>query len=1143
MRGVSAACASCGNVNPDVARFCSACGVRLREVASPRLERKFATALFADIVGSTSLAEREDPEVVRSLIARAFDALATVIERHGGTLEAYIGDAILAVFGIPVAHEDDAARAIRAGLEMQAEVARLNEHLAQEGRPALRMRVGIDAGEVLTDLERVAGPRDRMLTGDAVNTAARLQSAAPPGGVLVGRAVLDATRGSFSFRELEPLSLKGKAEPVPAWLALGERARPTSRGLSARLIGRDEELALLRSTFDRVRARGRPALVTIVGTAGVGKSRLAAEFVRSVEAWEGARVVRGRCRPYGNVSYSAFADAVKELCAIRDDDPADAVRRKTADAVLANGGDARIASALEALVAAAPSGIGREQLFDAWRTFLEHVARVDPLVLVLEDIHWADEGLLDLVEHVAAWTEAPLLVLALARPDLLGERAAWGAGTPDHATIALDPLTREETKAMIGDLLPAPLPEPLLEAVVERCEGNPLFGEELIRSLIDRGALRAGDRGWEAGGDPDGLELPRSIHAVIASRIDTLTGEEKALVQDAAVVGREFWLGAVERLGQADRGSVLATVARLRDKDILLPRPSAAFAGEEGFAFRHGLIRDVAYESLPKSSRADKHVAVARWAEERAGERREEIAELLATHYSRALTYRHELGDRSTELEREAYRWTRAAGGRALGLWQSREAARWFRAAVETADGLELAAQERARLWESYASAAEGVEPYATIADGFERALAIYRSLGRDADAGRVEAWLAHVAFQFGDDEGVVRWVRSALEHLEPLGESRDLALALVRLGWHHHRQRRDDEAEPLLRRAAEIAQRVGEGVVHARAMISLGMLMYRTERSEEGLEHLERGLDLARSSGDLPLLLWGLLVVSEALEVVASDYPRAEALVREGVELARRSGHTEQIAWMQGNLADYLVDMGRLDEAEEPAREGLRAAREIGEVPRIGYSLLMNAYLQVLRLDVEGAETLLGELRSTLDRTAESYHEGWADLIDALILRAQGKEAAALSVLVDGARGAAGRLEPWAGQLLLLECVRALVRAGWREEARAFRPELARLATVGAAASAFLAWADGLLESDPAVALGTLSDAAEALRRFGRTVDHARCLIDVAEARRRLGKDPAPTLAEARALLDRSGAALFLRDLEAAERDAPPPV
>jgi DNA-binding SARP family transcriptional activator len=1114
------------------------------ETGHPRSERKFATALFADLVGSTALAEREDPEVVRSVIGQAFERLVREIERYGGVVEKFVGDAVLAVFGVPAAHEDDPERAVRAALDMHSALSELNRDLATEGRAEFEIRIGIEAGEVLVELDRVDGSRDRMLTGDAVNIAARLQAAAEPRQIVVGPSVHAAAKAAIEFRELPPFSLKGKAETVPAWEVLGARRHPRgerpSSDLRARLIGRDEELALLEKTFHRVEAEGRPALVTILGSAGVGKSRLVSELSERLEATP-RRVAwrRGRCLAYGNVSYSALAEAVKAECGVLEDDSPEIVAQKSARVVKELFGDADLTPLVEVLVGSGlEHAFSREDLFDAWRRFLEKLASRAPLVLQLEDVHWADDGLLDFIDHVADWAEGPLLVLTLARPELLEARPGWGGGKRNYSAIYLDPLAPEETEAMLEDLLSTRLPKTLARLVIDRSEGNPLFTEEVIRMLIDRGAIRSRGVGrWEVVGTPQEIDVPRSIQALIATRLDTLPSDEKAVLQDAAVVGRTFWLGAAQRLSNKSRRETKDVLGRLRVKGILVPREAPAFSGESEFAFRHVLIRDVAYESLTKSLRADKHIEVARWAEEHAGERREEIAELLATHHAEALRYRSELGHPDLdELERETLRWARAAGERALAVWQLREGARWYRLAADLADRVDLAAEERAAVWEAYARAAEGVDPYPTVAAALEHALALYGLRGRDADAGRIEALLAHVAFQSGDEEGVLRWAARALEHLEPFGDSRDLALALVHLGWYHHRLGRDADAEPDLRRAMAIAERVGDPVVHGRAMLSLGMLLYKSPRTAEGMALLDSALEVARGSGDLPFLLWALLVASEGVELVAGDYRRAESLVREGLELARRAGHVEQVAWMQGNLADYLVDQGRLEEAEAPAREGLAAARSTGELPRIGYSLLMLSYLLVLRSGLDEAERLLPELRSVVDQITETYHEGWVPLIEAYIARAKGDEAGATKVLVEGARRSADRLEAWAGQLLLLDCVRSLVQEERAEEAKPFRERLSAIAEKSVPTRAFLAWCDGLLEPEPARARTLLGDAVEQLESLGRRVDHGRCLVDLAEAECRLGQDPTRTLARAHEILESTGATLFLRELDAWE-------
>ena len=1108
--------------------------------AAHRSERKFATALFADVVGSTTLAEREDPEVVRSLIGRTFERLVEAIERYGGVTEKFVGDAVLAVFGVPAAHEDDPERAVRSALDMQASVSELNHELAAEGRTELSVRIGIEAGEVLVEPDRVSASRDRILTGDAVNTAARLEAAADPGQVVVGPVAHAAAARTIEFRELAPLALKGKAEPVAAWEAVGARtsggARPPSR-LWSPMMGRDEELAMLTQTFHRIVSEGRPALVTIFGAAGVGKSRLAFELSAALAAASPAPVWRtGRCLAYGNASYSALADAVRTECGVLDDDAPEIVTTKVRTAVERLLGSAELAPAIEILIGSGSTyGSSREELFDAWRAFVERMASDAPLVLQLEDLHWADDGLLDLVDHLADWAQGPILLLALARPELLDARPAWGGGKRNFAALDLDPLAPDETRAMLDALLRTRLPDTIAHVIVERSEGYPLFNEEVVGMLLDRGLLRQNEAGeWALAGTPDQIEVPRSMKALIAARLDTLPADEKAILQDAAVVGRTFWLGAVSHLAGIDPAHARQTLGPLRVKEILTSRDVGTFSGDTEYVFRHVLSRDVAYGSLPKSERARKHVQMVDWAKEHTGERSDEIAAMLATHLVEALRYRAELGDPvDLGLVREALLWSRAAGRRSLALWEHREAARWFRSAADLAERADEPDEERASDLESFARAAEAVESYAVVAEASEQALELYLGLGRLADAGRIESWLAHVAFQSGDEDGVVRWAERALRRLEPLGDSSDLALALVYLGWYRHRIGRDDEAEPVLARAVDIAERTGDRVVHGEAMLALGMLMYKSGRSDDGMTLLASALDAARASRDLSFLLRALLVVSEAEELVTGDYERAAALVREGGKLAQRAGHVEQFAWMQGNLADYLADMGMLHEAEVCARDGLEAARLTGEVPRMGYSLLMLAWLLTLQDRLDEAEALLAEARLVVEQMSETYHEGWLPLIAAFIARARGDVGAATELLLDGARDATGRLEAWAGQLLLVECVRTLVRSGRREEAAPFRHELARIAATSIPARTALAWCDALLEPDPRRSAEALAQTADALERLRRRLDLGRCLQDLAARERELGDEGGRTLVRARGFLASCGAELLLRDLD----------
>ena len=410
-------------------------------------------------------------------------------------------------------------------------------------------------------------------------------------------------------------------------------------GMQAALVGRDEELAVLRATFRRVEGEGRPALVTVIGPAGVGKSRLTREleaFVEGLPAFAYWR--RGRCLAYGNSAYSALADAIKAQCEILEDDASEAAVQKVEKAVTELFGDDAIAPQVLALVGAGdPGTFSRDDLFDAWRRFLERMAARFPLILAFEDIHWADAGLLDFIEHLADFAQGPILIVALARPELFDVRPAWGGGKRNAAAIYLDPLSPDESAAMLADLLSIDVEPELAQVIADRSEGNPLYVEEIVRKLIDDGLLRpvAGTR-WEFAGPIRDVEVPRSIQGLIAARLDALPLDEKEVLQDASVVGRVFWAGAVAALTGRDPANVRDALGRLRIKELVLPNDPSSFSGEAEFVFRHGLIRDGAYESLPKSTRATKHEEVARWAEARAGDRADEMSELLATHLRRS---------------------------------------------------------------------------------------------------------------------------------------------------------------------------------------------------------------------------------------------------------------------------------------------------------------------------------------------------------------------------------------------------------------------------------------------------------------------------------------------------------------------------
>ncbi len=1135
------ACPRCGEENPDRARFCLNCGEPLAEGEGRRRERKYATALFADLVGSTSLAEREDPEVVQEVVGRAFDRLADEIARYEGLLEKFMGDAILAVFGVPRAHEDDPERAVRAALEMQAVLSELNRGFVEEGKPRLEMRIGVEAGEVLVDVDRASGPRHRMLTGDAVNTAARLQTAADPSRVVVGPSVYTATKDVIEYRELPALQLKGKMEPVPAWAALRVKAKQRGErpqlGMEAKLIGRDEELAVLKQTFQRVQSEGRPALVTVVGPAGVGKTRLVRELERFVEGLpEFVYWRRGRCLAYGNTSYSALADAIKAQCEIFEDDATDVAVKKTENAVRELFGDTAIAPEVAALVGAGePGSFSREDLFEAWRRFLERMAARYPLVMVFEDIQWADEGLLDFIEHAADWAQGPILLTTLARPELFDARTTWGGGKRNAASISLEPLSPDESSAMLDDLLAGGLTAELRRAIAERSEGNPLYVEEIVRKLIDDGVLRAtGASRWEIARPVDDVVLPRSIHGLVAARLDALPEDEKAVLQDAAVIGRVFWTGAVARLTGRTVQEVRDALGRLRVKELVLPNEPSSFSDEHEFTFRHALIRDSAYDSLPKSLRTRKHAQIARWAEERAGDRAAELAELIATHDLEALRYLEELGDTSparADAERAASRWAGAAGDRATALWLPAEGIRWYEEALRLAEAIGAPVAERASLAKALATVSWGTAPTDETERRNRHALALFEQAGDDRGAGWAEAWLVLILFQQGRDEEALAYGDRAIARLEPLGETPELAQTLRQLGHFHWRRGNSSEAGAYTRRAADMAARVGAIAVHAAAMQDLAVELSQTGHSEEALKTMEEAFRLAKEAGDPINLQRAYNNFASVLADFASDFRRAQAIGREGLEFARKGKGLGWMAWLQGNLAEIAATLGDLDEAERETNESIHNAVVAGDEPLTGTRCMNLARILLWRGRIDDAEAALARSDEILHDKPEPQIEIPRAGVAGLLGLAQGRDDDALHDLRRGA-DLASRYTVDVDPAVILELVRQLGRRGDRGEAARYRDVLAR----GAApfSRACLGVVDGLLAEEPSVAVGELRAAAETFERLGTRIDHGRALLDLGRAQRRAGDDPTATFTRARDLFVECDAQLFVPEAEA---------
>ncbi len=596
-------CARCGQGNPESAKFCYACGAPLAAASGTTEERRIVSIVFVDLVGFTSRSEQLDPEDVRAFLTPYYGRVRSELERFGGRVEKFIGDAVMGVFGAPVAYGDDHERAVRAALAVRD----------WAGEDQLQVRIAVNTGEAIVDLDTRLDQGQAMIAGDVVNTAARLQTAAPVGSVLVGPETYSSTRNAIEYQPgYEPIQAKGKVEPVQAWLALRATVAAGERPLTpVPMVGRERQLDVLRGIWERVASERRPHLVTVFGPAGIGKSRLALEMMEHVGAEDG-RVLRGRSTPYGaSSSYGAFAQHVKQVAKIYDsDEPEDARSKLSATVADLVGTEeahehARNLSLLTGLddEGEAPD---RETLFFSARVFAEALGTRGPTLLLFEDIHWADASLLDLIEALAARVrEVPVLFLALARPELLTDRPGWAGGLPAYTALPLERLTEASSLELAELLLTRLEASPKRkERIAETAEGNPLFIEELAASVAERSTLDAG-------------ELPTSVRAIVAARLDALPPEERSLLVDASVVGRVFWRGAVLRMSpRADLSSLLGS---LEARDFVRREAVSRLSGDQQYAFKHAVIRDVAYQRLPRAARRERHAAVADFLEETAG--------------------------------------------------------------------------------------------------------------------------------------------------------------------------------------------------------------------------------------------------------------------------------------------------------------------------------------------------------------------------------------------------------------------------------------------------------------------------------------------------------------------------------------------
>jgi class 3 adenylate cyclase len=683
-------CAVCGEANADRARFCQNCGSPLTGPSEHAAEtRKVVAVVFADVTGSTALGERLDPETLRRVMSRYFDEMSGVIERHGGSVEKFIGDAVMAVFGIPLLHEDDALRAVRAARDMRDALRELNAELEHDHGVGLEVRIGVNTGEVVAGKPRSG---QQFVMGDPVKIAARLEQAASPGEILLGEDTHRLVRDAAQIRSVDSLELKGKAEPVRAFrlIEVLEDTAGHVRHLDSPMVGREGELEMLQRVLDRVITRRTAHLFTLLGPAGVGKSRLVREFVSGHAT--SARFLRGRCLSYGEgITFFPLVEIVQEAAGVeRTDDVATGWSKLAA---LAEGVDDR--DRIVALVAGLLSWaepVTAEEAYWALRKLFEHLARQGPLVVVFDDIHWAEPAFLDLIEYLADWTrDAPLLLVCVARPELLELRTGWAGSKLNATTILLEALPGDEVSRLVDNLLgQADIPSTARTRILDAAEGNPLFVEEILGMLIDDRLLRFQDGRWRAVEDLAHVTVPPTIQLLLAARLDRLDAEERVVIERGAVEGKLFHVGAVTKLApEALRPQVRPRLLALARKELIRP-DRGDFAGEDAFRFRHLLIRDAAYQALSKEQRADLHERFAVWLEHAAGERITEYEEILAYHLEQAYRYRAELGrlDEATKrLGRTAATRLIVSAGRARERGHFTSAQQLLTAATEVSDG------------------------------------------------------------------------------------------------------------------------------------------------------------------------------------------------------------------------------------------------------------------------------------------------------------------------------------------------------------------------------------------------------------------------------------------------------------------------
>jgi predicted ATPase/class 3 adenylate cyclase len=1111
-------CPSCGQENPEGFRFCGACAAALIvEAPSAREERKVITALFCDLVGSTAQGERLDPEDLQALLSRYHGQVRAELERFGGTVEKFIGDAVVALFGAPVAHEDDPERAVRAALAVRDWVSQ---------QPDLHVRVAVNTGEALVVLGARAARGDHIAAGDVLNTAARLQAAAPVDGILVGEQTYHATERVIDYREHRPVLARGKSEPVAVWEVVDARSRfgfDVEQTPRTALIGRERELDALRDALARARAERSVQLVTLVGVPGLGKSRLVYELMQVVEgdpvlvSWR-----QGRSLPYGEgLSFWALGEIVKAQAGVLESDRPHEAQAKLSRAVAALVTEPREASWMAEWLGTLVGLGGQEEAladdrraegFAAWRGFLEALAEARPLVLAFEDLHWADEGLLDFIDELVEWTRGvPLLVLCTTRPELLERRPGWGGGKANALTISLPPLADTETARLIAALPDTPvLTAQTQEALVARAGGNPLYAEQYLRMLAERGGLEG---------------LPETVHGIIAARLDALSEEEKMLLQDAAVVGTVFWRGAVEAIDGVTRTRANALLHALERKEFVQRARRSSVQNETEYSFGHVLVRDVTHGQIPRAARAEKHRRAAVWIESLG--RPDDHAELIAHHYLWALEFARAAGRKAVPLSEAARRALRGAGDRAASLGAHSASARFYAAALDLcpADDPErarmLVATGRALFWAD----GTGIE---LLEQGFEA----LRSAGDADGAAEAVVQLARCSWIRGDRDAAYRYVEQALQLAGPQARSRARAYALVARSAYHMVASEEPEALRLAQEALPLVDALGIGSLRARTRDVIGNSRAMMGDAA-GLADLAEAIALAREAGAIHELHTAYNNLREA-QLYLGRVEDASRTLEELRRSAQRSGEVETRRWVRTLEAGELLQNGRWDTALAVLDEEIALA----ERGALNYHepawRTLRASMRLARADPAGASDDSSRAVELARQSKDPQVLAPALAMRARILLAEGNRRDAVSLVYEllalGRRLVSGLLSE-------LSAGEALTTLAWAACDLGLGDELAAVLETAPQTP----WVDAAI----AVTRSEPIRAADILARLSRRTGAAYSRLRAAETLIREGRrgEADAELAKALAFYRQAGATAYIREAEElleANRDQP---